>query len=113
MLGETGQWVLASRGAAAECSPGREPGVFFRHDLSPGGAKESSQSCAPYRGCVQKQHLPVAALYERRFFLESTKYRRSQTAATVVGTGFAATSFKGGEYVVGLIRGVYNEGTYK
>src|SRR3989442_8359093 len=41
MLGETGQWVLASRGAATECSPGREPGVFFRHDLSHGVAKES------------------------------------------------------------------------
>src|SRR6267142_528640 len=32
---------MNSRGAATECSPGREPGVFFRHDLSPGGAKES------------------------------------------------------------------------
>ena len=36
-----------SRGAATECSPGREPGAFFRNDLSPGGAKESSQSFAP------------------------------------------------------------------
>src|SRR5207253_4086003 len=32
---------MSSRGAATECSPGREPGVFFRHDLSPRGAKES------------------------------------------------------------------------
>src|SRR3989475_11829362 len=39
--------LMNSRGAATECSPGREPGVFFRNDLSPGGAKESSQSFAP------------------------------------------------------------------
>ncbi len=32
---------MNSRGAATECSPGREPGVFCQHDLSPGGAKES------------------------------------------------------------------------
>jgi len=32
---------MNSRGAATECSPGREPGVFFRYDLSPGTAKES------------------------------------------------------------------------
>jgi len=37
----------ASRGAATECSPGREPGVIVRHDLSPVGAKESSESFAP------------------------------------------------------------------
>src|SRR5262245_10171365 len=36
------------------------------------------------RGCCKTAESPtVAALYERRFFLESTKYRRSQTAATV------------------------------
>jgi hypothetical protein len=37
----------------------------------------------------------VAALYERRFFLESTKYRRSQTAASTVDSAiqkhFSAT----------------------
>src|SRR6267378_367632 len=38
---------MVSRGAATECSPGREPGVFFRHDLSPVGAKECSESFAP------------------------------------------------------------------
>src|SRR5882672_12283898 len=38
---------MVSRGAARECSPGREPGVFFRHDLSPVGAKECSESFAP------------------------------------------------------------------
>src|SRR6266403_678539 len=38
---------MVSRGAATECSPGREPGVFFRHDLSPIGAKECSESFAP------------------------------------------------------------------
>ena len=32
---------MNSRGAATECSPGRKPGVFFRDDLSPGGAKDS------------------------------------------------------------------------
>jgi len=38
---------MNSRGAATECSPGREPGVFFRYDLSPGGAKESFGFSAP------------------------------------------------------------------
>src|SRR2546426_4421895 len=38
---------MVSRGAATECSLGREPGVFFRHDLSPVGAKECSESFAP------------------------------------------------------------------
>ena len=37
---------MNSRGAATECSPGREPGVFFRHDLSP-GRKSLSESFAP------------------------------------------------------------------
>src|SRR5437899_12840330 len=32
---------VLSRGAAIECSPGRKPGVFFRDDLSPVGAKDS------------------------------------------------------------------------
>src|SRR6266850_7227355 len=32
---------MNSRGAATECSPGRKPGVFFRDDLSPVGAKNS------------------------------------------------------------------------
>src|SRR3989454_10023553 len=48
---------MNSRGAAAECSPGREPGVFFRHNLSPGGAKESSESFAP-PGLRCKRQLP-------------------------------------------------------
>src|SRR6267142_2392930 len=33
--------AMDSRGAATECSPGRKPGVFFRDDLSPVGAKDS------------------------------------------------------------------------
>ena len=33
--------AMDSRGAATECSPGRKPGVFFRDDLSPAGAKDS------------------------------------------------------------------------
>src|SRR5437899_4743124 len=37
----------ASRGAATECSPGARAGVIVRHDLSPVGAKESSESVAP------------------------------------------------------------------
>src|SRR3989442_7767549 len=48
---------MNSRGAATECSPGREPGVFFRHNLSPGGAKESSESFAP-PGLRCKRQLP-------------------------------------------------------
>src|SRR5258707_1365357 len=43
-----------SRGAATECSPGREPGVSFRHDFSPGVAKESFQNLSPLRGFVEK-----------------------------------------------------------
>src|SRR5207244_12540126 len=44
---------MNSRGAATECSPGREPGVFFRHDLSP-GAKESFGIFRPSGAPCQK-----------------------------------------------------------
>src|SRR5437016_11530363 len=37
---------MASRGAATECSPGHEPGVFLRTDIRHVGAKESSGICA-------------------------------------------------------------------
>ena len=51
---KAGVFIMCSRGAATECSPGREPGVFFRHDLSPVGAKESFSISRPLRGSVSK-----------------------------------------------------------
>ena len=36
-----------SRGAATECSPGRQPGVGVVLEISPGGAKDSEDSFAP------------------------------------------------------------------
>ena len=36
-----------SRGAATECSPGRQPGVGVVLEISPGGAEESEDSFAP------------------------------------------------------------------
>jgi len=30
---EVSLYTMDSRGAATECSPGRKPGVFFRHDV--------------------------------------------------------------------------------
>src|SRR6267142_1600039 len=49
--------AMDSRGAATECSPRRKPGVFFRDDLSPVGAKDSF---APTGLVCQKRHLPRA-----------------------------------------------------
>ncbi len=51
---------MNSRGAATECSPGREPGVFFRHDLSP-GAKESFGVFRPFGAAFPNDTYPGLA----------------------------------------------------
>src|SRR5438876_10789909 len=84
MLGETGQWVLASRGAATECSPGREPGVFFRHDLSPRGAKESFGVFRPFGAAFPNDTYPGLAP-------GATLCRRS---AAEYSTGFSPSSLR-------------------
>ena len=67
---------MNSRGAATECSPGRKPGVFFRHDLSPGGAKESfgifRPSGAAFRNDTYPGLAPGATLCRR----SAAEYRR-------------------------------------
>src|SRR5437879_4540056 len=52
---------MNSRGAATECSPGREPGVFFRHDLSPRGAKESFGVFRPFGAAFPNDTYPGLA----------------------------------------------------
>ena len=60
---------MNSRGAATECGPGREPGAFFRHGLSPGGAKESfgifRPSGAAFRNDTYPGLAPGATLCRR------------------------------------------------
>src|SRR5882724_3641157 len=46
------------------------------------GAEVPCRARRAYLSSWRFETLTVAALYERRFFLESTKYRRSYTAAT-------------------------------
>src|SRR5918993_2054082 len=38
------RWKVLSRGAAAECSPGREPGDGETNDYSPEGAEKTSSA---------------------------------------------------------------------
>ncbi len=66
---------MNSRGAATECSPGREPGVFCQHDLSPGGAKESFGIFRPgaaFRNDTYPGLAPGAILCRR----SAAEYRR-------------------------------------
>src|SRR6266850_5697557 len=58
---------MVSRGAARECSPGREPGVFFRYaypGLAP-GATLCRRSAAEYRRGCQHEFAALQRLQER------------------------------------------------
>src|SRR6267378_4042625 len=75
---------MNSRGAATECSPGREPGVFFRHDLSPRGAKESFGVFRPFGAAFPNDTYPGLAP-------GATLCRRS---AAEYSTGFSPSSLR-------------------
>ena len=75
---------MNSRGAATECSPGREPGVFFRHDLSPRGAKESFGVFRPFGAAFPNDSYPGLAP-------GATLCRRS---AAEYSTGFSPSSLR-------------------
>src|SRR5213594_2341415 len=74
---------MNSRGAATECSPGREPGVFFRHDLSPRGAIESFGVFRPFGAAFPNDTYPGlapgATLCRRSAAEYSTGFQRKLT----------------------------------
>src|SRR5438445_10976587 len=75
---------MNSRGAATECSPGSQPGVFFRHDLSSGGAKESFGVFRPFGAAFPNDTYPGLAP-------GATLCRRS---AAEYSTGFSPSSLR-------------------
>src|SRR6266446_2479807 len=84
---------MNSRGAATECSPGREPGVFFRHDLSP-GAKESFGVFRPFGAAFPNDTYPGLAP-------GATLCRRSAADINVVTSGAFTAAYTSWPAVLG------------
>src|SRR6266403_5800218 len=75
---------MNSRGAATECSPGREPGGFLSTRSQPGGAKESFGVFRPFGAAFPNDSYPGLAP-------GATLCRRS---AAEYSTGFSPSSLR-------------------